>query len=454
MPTRLLLEGPSIEDLLAQVRAEHGENARIVQADKVRSGGFAGFFAKEVYEVAIEVDDLAVGTGDVPRGAAPADILSLVDDADAADEGGLAVLGFSRPRSTSRPAISAPVLPVPPTSVPARDSVPALRSGLAGRSVTAAEDDSPLVSTSSDTFARVLAALSRDMEELPERTFAPAPFVSPENAAPIEAEALTARAAFEAVVAGADVAEPAEPRAHPMAEAPESLDESVEPTARRSPAALQQLLAAGVPAALLAGMPDDLSLEAAARRVADALTPAAPAAGGAGSILVIVGEGRSAYAAARSLATGMGLRPDAVLLAAGTTLGLAVPAERHLRSRRDAARAVPLLRARCAPVVVAVDAGVGRLAAEAALDIVESLAADTTWMLADATRKIGTVRAAADALSGLVDAVVLHHATQTTTPAEVLGLNLPVALVDEDLATPERWTRLLVDAVAREEGEL
>ena len=72
MPTRLLLEGPDIETLLERVREEHGTDARIVHADKVRSGGIGGFFSKERYEVAVEVPgsrETAQPEDRVPAGA-------------------------------------------------------------------------------------------------------------------------------------------------------------------------------------------------------------------------------------------------------------------------------------------------------------------------------------------------------------------------------------------------
>jgi hypothetical protein len=53
----VLLEGPAIEPLLAQVREEYGSGVRIISADKVRSGGFGGFFAKQHYELSVEVPD-------------------------------------------------------------------------------------------------------------------------------------------------------------------------------------------------------------------------------------------------------------------------------------------------------------------------------------------------------------------------------------------------------------
>ncbi|MCW2610183.1 MAG: hypothetical protein JWM15_1429, partial [Cryptosporangiaceae bacterium] len=73
MPTRLLLEGPDITELLARIRAEHGESARIVKAEKLRVGGFAGFFAKQRYEVMLEIADLVPGGPAAPVApAAPA----------------------------------------------------------------------------------------------------------------------------------------------------------------------------------------------------------------------------------------------------------------------------------------------------------------------------------------------------------------------------------------------
>lgn len=60
MPTRLLLEGKEIEVLLQQVRSDYGQYARIVHAERVRTGGLVGFFAKERYEVEVEIDDAYV----------------------------------------------------------------------------------------------------------------------------------------------------------------------------------------------------------------------------------------------------------------------------------------------------------------------------------------------------------------------------------------------------------
>lgn len=72
MPTRVLLEGPAIEPLLAQVREEYGSGVRIISADKVRSGGFGGFFAKQHYELSVEVPDATEDRKTMPQRRTPA----------------------------------------------------------------------------------------------------------------------------------------------------------------------------------------------------------------------------------------------------------------------------------------------------------------------------------------------------------------------------------------------
>ncbi len=57
MARRLLLEGDDIDELLRRVRADHGQEARIVGAEEKLVGGLGGFFAKRRYEVAVALDD-------------------------------------------------------------------------------------------------------------------------------------------------------------------------------------------------------------------------------------------------------------------------------------------------------------------------------------------------------------------------------------------------------------
>lgn len=92
MTTRLLLEGPDLSELVAQVREQFGTRARIVRAERVRTGGFAGFFAKESFEMTVDVPDeptrpvRAFAHRPPPAPTAPAaGIEDLLDAADAAD---------------------------------------------------------------------------------------------------------------------------------------------------------------------------------------------------------------------------------------------------------------------------------------------------------------------------------------------------------------------------------
>ncbi len=84
MNRQLRYEGSRLDEVLARIREDHGDDANIVAAEQVRAGGIAGFFAKEHYEVTVVPADPdatpepepepepAVPTGSVPATAAPA----------------------------------------------------------------------------------------------------------------------------------------------------------------------------------------------------------------------------------------------------------------------------------------------------------------------------------------------------------------------------------------------
>jgi hypothetical protein len=102
----LLLEGDDLEALLIRARREGGAQARIVRAQKVRRGGILGFFAREGFEVAVEIpqeeepaDTVAAAFAAGPDPAGPpgpdparigaADLLSLIERASAVERAGL-----------------------------------------------------------------------------------------------------------------------------------------------------------------------------------------------------------------------------------------------------------------------------------------------------------------------------------------------------------------------------
>ena len=71
-------EGPDLEQLLEQVRTELGAGTKIVSANKIRSGGVAGFFARERFEVIVEHDGIVTPgpelADDPQRSVRPRDI--------------------------------------------------------------------------------------------------------------------------------------------------------------------------------------------------------------------------------------------------------------------------------------------------------------------------------------------------------------------------------------------
>ena len=136
-------EGTSLEAVLADVRARHGDEAAIVEANRLRRGGIAGFFAKERYEVVVDVvdddDHPPSAPTEIPAEfglAATEDfcdrLISLADGV--SDLDGTAELPPAPPISTEQPQFSAVLDSItrhmgsqPPASAPS----PAIHAGLA-----------------------------------------------------------------------------------------------------------------------------------------------------------------------------------------------------------------------------------------------------------------------------------------------------------------------------------
>jgi len=81
-PKRLQLRGATLLELRDRVAREHGEDAIIIAADRVTVGGIRGFFARQYYEVTVELPPArrrAAHALDVP---ARLGIAALLDDAD------------------------------------------------------------------------------------------------------------------------------------------------------------------------------------------------------------------------------------------------------------------------------------------------------------------------------------------------------------------------------------
>jgi len=85
-PSRFQLEGATLRELKARILAEHGPEATIVAAERVTVGGIRGFFARQHYEVTVEMPARGrlraqSGVGLPTR----LGIAALLDDADEAE---------------------------------------------------------------------------------------------------------------------------------------------------------------------------------------------------------------------------------------------------------------------------------------------------------------------------------------------------------------------------------
>ncbi len=303
--TTVVLEGDAIEPLLARVATEHGPGARVVRAEKVRVGGVAGFFARERFELVVEVDDeddapAAPAPGPTPAPAAPPTALprpaqedavngrdqlpgtagsrrdEVLDDlfdspiaralvrSQALDEagttgaapaaGGLdALLAAADAQEAASAHATAPSAPVPP-SVPAQGEMPGARAARGRHADPSAAAPSPgrPVSTESAAFAAVLDAV-RDAAEPDHETAppAPAPSATADDDVPTGPEPVPAGAAvaelMQLLTARRDAAPVEEPVEEPVAEPTE--EPVAEPVAAAAPAAAPtQAPAAAAPA--------------------------------------------------------------------------------------------------------------------------------------------------------------------------------------------------------------
>lgn len=334
MPTLQTFDGPTLEDVLSRVGTALGPEAQIVRAGKVRRGGVAGFFAKESFEVVVEVGD---------------------------DDAGL-------PRTAPVP---------PPASVP--------------RSIV------DLVEQVSDEERGSVAAPRR----APLACDLPATF-SPST------EGLT----FQEVLRGllADTVPPAAPAASPVA---------------------VDLARLGVPEELLAGTPAHPSAAQALLAGLERLPQPAPLGGGAGEVVVVVGDAAVAAEAAAWAAAELGH----------------VPVEVVAGGAEEAAAQGRAWRERLVPTVAVLGAGYDAASVAQVRSLLAVLAPTAVWGAVRADRKPDDVMAWTGALAA-VTALAVGACGDTTTPGSSLGVGLPVAVVDGRRSTPAAWTALLVERLA------
>lgn len=427
MPTTThVLEGPDLEALLARVPQELGPAATIVAANKLRSGGVGGFFARERFEVVVEVPDEADRPVEEPA-AKPA-------------RGGrlrAALAGLGAPLSDPAPERAGFGAPLPD---PARD-----RLAFGG--------PPPDLSTERDGFAGVLDRMVRDAGAAdgpePEPAFEP---LVPTRLAPDPAPTPDLALAPEPTPRPRP-----RPRARTRHESPPEPVDSDDRFGLGGVAAVVRAAPSGVSAAApvldprwleQVGIPDALApvprsdreaLVVELLRVMEQVPRTDPLPTGPGSVIAVVGPRQDALGVARRLADDLGTDPDAVVVAA--------PRSRSRSATRidgpdQASEQRRSWRRRRGPTVVAVDAPPGAAGGPWVVDVLDALEPTMAWGVVDASRKPEDIRRWADHLGGL-DALAVTGVEETCSPATVLAAGIPVGFLDGHRATPIRWTAVL-----------
>jgi hypothetical protein len=193
-----------------------------------------------------------------------------------------------------------------------------------------------------------------------------------------------------------------------------------------------------------------ISLDVALLERFEGLPLAPPLPRRAGSLLVVVGPGVEARRLAASLACEIGIDPASIPLASRHPGAHSlVSGSLLVRSAEEAAEFAPGWR-RAEPAVVAVDAAVAGTERSWATHVIAALRPTGVWGVVDSTWKTEDVDAWIRAIGG-VDALALENLTATVSPADALGLGIPVARLEGQPASAARWVATIMDRIEVDE---
>lgn len=433
MPTRLLLDGEDLPALMRRVKAEMGPGARIVKAERVRTGGIGGFFAKEHYELTVEVPDPVHPGRRIQERAAAADaraagaagpavpvgIDALLAAADAAE--GREAGGAAGPTAAGEDDGGAPAGATTAGTTAGGGSEGAGPSAASAAASAAARAQqvpepppAPEISTTGPTFAEVLESLGQLVGDDP----GPA------------TDAADAEDTVE--LSGAT---------GPVLEVPPTGAGTAPVTSDASGATVGAMLELGLPTALLAGLGDlraPVTLSTLVRRF-----PTAPVLRLDAGVVVVVGTPDAALRTAMGMAYRADVDPHEVVLAGD---GPAVPG--HGR-RVTTAAAAARLRSRAADGVTLVALGLDSGSSPSA-DLLDALAPDQTWAVVDAGRRAAETRRWLREVGARhrVDALAAMGTFEAQSPGAVLNLGVPVGWVDGLPVSPVVWAAVLSERLA------
>jgi hypothetical protein len=430
VPTRLLLEGRDLEELLAQVRDEHGADARIVSAEKVRTGGFAGLFSQQKYELTVELGDTPAG--EPTPSATIEDLAARADAADATPPSFAAVLAEATPAPTAAEVLERLFADAGPVAGAAADeeqpATPSVRPFRPGANQPVARlGMRPLPAPDPVDSAPQVDPAPPQVDPAPPQVDPAPPQVDPappqDKEAPMPVEAVT-------------VDRPRTP--DPSEKLAAAYGTAASATTTDLPRRLQSL-----------GVPADLALRATASdmyaaivEAFAALPVAAVPPDGPGETLVVIGESTYAVDVARTVANSLRLDHDDILFAGHNAAAVGVHPRRRITGAHDARSWAKRLRRSDGPSVVAVEATLDE--SPWAASIVDAVRPAAVWCVVDASRKTSDV---AHQLQGLhrVDAIAVRGTLASGDPASPLSLRIPVALLDGRPATAHAWAAMLCE---------
>ncbi|MBG0566879.1 hypothetical protein [Actinoplanes aureus] len=480
----MLLEGPAIEPLLAQVRDEYGSSVRIISADKVRSGGIGGFFAKQHYELSVEVPDPNEESEDMAQQTVAqngaTNFERLLEQAESQDRVTTEGPPPARARQDSREAgmgdtgaafaelmagldvathmggTAAHRTPARARQHEDREETPTVRpfrpAAATGSAVNAGQRPLPAALPVGPSFPERVATAAAERE------------ASREPAVPIRA---ATRPATPAHIRTAEPT-PAPPRVATAFSPPPGrsaaevygLDESTPVSPAAPPPATPTLRSAELDPVqrnlISVGMPEPM-----ARKITGgdtyagvlsvlAARPAAPGIpDGPGEILVLAGEVHTAVPIAKLLLEQIHVDHNHLLLAAPSTAGTGLHSSRLISSRSAAESRAEKLQSSEHPWIVVIDAPVGGTDPFWVNDMSDALGATALWAVVDATRKTADTARHLRSL-GDVESLVVHSVELTSDPASVLGLDVPIFSLDGKPATPHAWAAMLCARIAAE----
>jgi hypothetical protein len=224
---------------------------------------------------------------------------------------------------------------------------------------------------------------------------------------------------------------------------------------------LMQLREVGVPVAINPRA-EARSIYQAVEDVLAELPTAPELPGHAGSIIAVVGELTPSLRTAQLLAAQLRV-PRAAILLAGLSghpvEGLVASASGSDSETAQRTISGPvearllrgdLLSARTPSIVViATDSIEADPTDRWAREVMQALQPDLAWATVDATRKVADERVRLDQL-GSIDALSVHSARLSGSPASTWDLGLPIALLDGRPADTSAWTSLLFGALRTE----